>query len=420
MVTLDEASGTRSLTQLYVDLDLNVNLRREAGRGSDDRTFRASQMLRTSKSYVLLGDSGAGKTTTAKKLALDVLAGRTDRQRLPIVLRLRELGMQSRLVDALLGITGLVVEAKSSGPEQVRKIEITAVAHFLGTSRATVLLDGLDELSPSRQGPLIEELQKLTRTTRGAQFILTSRGAGFRYALDGFTILELAELDDDQVRQVALRRLPDRADAFLQELAKNTYFGTRIRPLTLVHLCEIYRRRGRLPDTPRSVYELIVRLLLEDWDASKPVQRISRYGRFEVNRKAEFLESVAFHLTMKGVRGRFSHSGLREVYLEICSDFELPRSQVQQVAREIESHTGLIFESGRGFFEFFHLSVQEYLTANYVVKGSSASCSYLSFNWPVPRTRSPLLTDPYSTRSPTRAPEHAAIGFPRSFTPQRS
>lgn len=55
-------------------------------------------------------------------------------------------------------------------------------------------------------------------------------------------------------------------------------------------------------------------------------------------------------------------------YLDICDRFRLPRDEAQDVAGEIESHTGLVIQSGAAHYEFSHLSLQEFLCAEYLVK----------------------------------------------------
>lgn len=65
---------------------------------------------------------------------------------------------------------------------------------------------------------------------------------------------------------------------------------------------------------------------------------------------------------------RFTHEELVEVYGTLYKRFNLPAGQAEQVAREIETHTGIIVEVGAKGFEFFHLSLQEYLAADYVAR----------------------------------------------------
>jgi hypothetical protein len=49
-------------------------------------------------------------------------------------------------------------------------------------------------------------------------------------------------------------------------------------------------------------------------------------------------------------------------------DHNLPAKEIKKVVEEIESHTGLIVSSGFDHYEFAHLSLQEFLAADHIVR----------------------------------------------------
>lgn len=67
----------------------------------------------------------------------------------------------------------------------------------------------------------------------------------------------------------------------------------------------------------------------------------------------------------------FDESHLVDIYKGLCSAYGLPRDEAIEVARELESHTGIILNSSFQCFEFSHLSLQEYLAADYIVREAS-------------------------------------------------
>lgn len=123
-----------------------------------------------------------------------------------------------------------------------------------------------------------------------------------------------------------------------------------------------------IPDKPKSIYDKIVSLLLEDWSIQNSVIRVSRYGSFGTDRKKEFLSTLAYHLIILYNQFWFNKEILREIYKTISTDFNLPINQGEKVIKEIESHNGLIIQSGINRYEFAHKSIAEYLVANYLVK----------------------------------------------------
>jgi hypothetical protein len=141
-----------------------------------------------------------------------------------------------------------------------------------------------------------------------------------------------------------------------------------IRPLTIAHLCAIYERAGRIPDKPKTVYRKIVNLLLEEWDEQRSVKRQSSYANFEVDRKFEFLTNLAYVLTTSARGAVFRKKDLINAYEKIHENFGLPLGEAAKVANELESHTGLFIQAGYELFEFSHKSLQEYLTAEFIVR----------------------------------------------------
>ena len=108
-------------------------------------------------------------------------------------------------------------------------------------------------------------------------------------------------------------------------------------------------------------------LLLEDWDQQRSVQRLSAYSDFEVDRKTDFLADLAHSLTTSNKTSTFTREDLLESYIEISENYALPRAEAHSVVNELETHTGLIVQSGADLYEFSHKSLQEYLTAVFIV-----------------------------------------------------
>jgi hypothetical protein len=200
--------------------------------------------------------------------------------------------------------------------------------------------------------------------------VITCRTGEFNYRVPKSVAFEIAPLKREQIEEFALKWLDNQvmASKFISEIYRSPFSDTAIRPLSLAHLCAIYEPIGKIPEKPKTVYRKIVTLLLEEWDEQRGIIRLSRYAGFEVDRKLEFLCSVAFYLTTTKGSSVFSRRDFLDCYRDICVFLGLPRDQGNTVAIEIESHTGLFLQSGYDKFEFAHKSIQEYLTAEYIVR----------------------------------------------------
>jgi hypothetical protein len=385
-VSFSGIKKAKSTIDIFVELDLYVyprRLRIEENEQIQSIPLREIFEQSDRRHFVILGQPGAGKTTSMKRLCQLLLYDeefQRERFAFPILIKFRDLNNveiesdSSLLVDELFRILGLRVELSEefmldrSERKSVReKIAIT----FLEELKVLLILDGFDELVKDKSRDLaISEIGTLATQLEQCTMVITSRSGDFRFRPNNTDEYEICPLNKEQVSTFVSKWLNDKKEAshFLAKIYKSPFADAAIRPLTLAHLCAIYERIKDIPQKPKTVYKKIVNLLLEEWDQERSVKRESKYANFEVDRKYEFLCQLAYVLT-EGLRATvFSTRDLLFVYKQIHAEYGLKAGEARQVVSEIESHNGLFLQSGYEQFEFAHKSLQEFLTAEYVVK----------------------------------------------------
>lgn len=390
----------KSISQIYVDLDTYLTpLRQHIDKSEQSNLMPLLRAIEESDSHiVILGQVGAGKTTSAKRLCAPFFlgTGNTGGQAFPILLRFREFGEtpKSRAWPILSALSEAIplrfslkgMPKKDKGEETEREKEEEEAFRYevqrdlycgaLDELRPLIILDGFDEL-PDRKlrEAAVKEFRYLCSKLTKARIVLTSRVGDFVYEIERTDTFQIAPLSLEQINLFARKWLIQKrkVDHFLSELQSSPYAGTAMKPLTLAHLCAIYERIGSIPEKPITVYKKIVNLLLEEWDEQNSVKRRSAYARFSPDRKFDFLCNLSFQLTSKSDKSAFSAHELAEAYGNVCGAFGLPPHDATKVARELETHTGLFIESGFKTYEFAHKSLQEYLCAEYIVKLPSLS-----------------------------------------------
>ena len=350
---------------------------------------------------VLLGQPGAGKTTSMKYLSNKLLTDEfffEDQLNFPIVIRLKEiekLNPFKSVIFELYNLLGLIIEVTTRiKPQKIRivgeaipeiqtetkedisknfytyqKLIETIVSEVLDDFKVLLILDGFDEVRKELRGQILHEIQQLAYRLNHSKIILTSRIGDFNQRIQNTSEFELCSLDNNQIKSFANKWLtPEHANDFLNQLIDSPFYDTSVRPLTIAHLCAIYQRETRIPKKPKTVYRKVVNLLLEEWDLQKSVIRVSKYNDFEADRKFDFLTNIAFELASKFNNVVFSKDQFEKIYTQICGNFGLPKYESKRVAEELESFTGLFLMSGYNHYEFAHKSIQEYLTAEFIVK----------------------------------------------------
>lgn len=373
-----------------------------------ENVIEECQILQNGQSTLLLGDPGCGKTTTLKRLTHQLILGDSDqstRHAIPLVLRFKELAQNSSIIEELANRLGLPVEWRGKqmrdqdslpagnywiGQELARDV----LSDFFAQNRSIIILDGLDEYQ-GRLPELIKEMNWLQRNSNQSQVIVSCRSGAEYEGLENFVHLEVKPLTAKQVDQIALHLSVD-PTRFRRALSKIPYIDIIDRPLHLVQLLIIFKSSGTLPDYRVDTYRLILELMLRVWDEDKSVQRYSKYSKFSANRKAQFLAALAYYLTFDLQTLSFDTRQLQSIYLNIRSRFDLPLDEERQVIREVESHTGLVISTTFDRYEFSHLSLQEFLAAEYISRnvGAVSPARYISVAPEASALAVTLVSDP--------------------------
>ena len=398
------------ITSRYVHLDLLLEPRREhINELQLSRKCPLKEIIIANKSNtVILGQPGSGKTTSIKYIVNSILRDPeflSNIYTLPIVIRLRELNksnsvlnesQEGGILERLSLIFGLnfnteyilrkeikkinnedkeiTISSKKEDDDNLRKfLKTKIIPYILDDRKILLILDGFDEIIDENIKYLVvSEIQELTKCLNNVNFILTSRSADYKLLLENTDVYEISELNDSQIKEFSDKWFEDDnlSEKFLSELyAKTPYKDFYTRPLLLTQLALIYSRTNEIPDKPKMIYQRIVELVLKDWNEQQGIKRKTKYSTFTVERKREFLSNMSFNLTIKHNSRVFSKNELSVVYREINPKFkELPKHEVEDVINEIETHNGLIVQSGYDSFEFSHLTIQEYFVADYVVR----------------------------------------------------
>jgi len=382
------------IDETTIELSMDTHARNFRGQGSGAPIRTETDVLTDQYHYLILGEPGAGKTTTLRRLTRTILLeppiGPTDKTQYPIVLPLRDLNAGATLFEKVADRIGLdyrTVELKKreqTGVDQYgrpiyeeityhetrigRTIIDRAIPEILNRTRALLLLDGIDELSSGQRDSVLRSIRELAPQLRSARIVASSRTGDYNFNLPGFRVAELQPLDDEQIRTIAEKWLSDDPDDFLQQLERLTYFDVADRPLLLTHLLLIYKHDQTLPRKPSLVYNRLTRLLLEEWDRARGIRRTTQYSGFDADRKREFLGAMAYNLTYHHDKKVFTEDDLIQAYNQERDVFGLPANEARRVAREIQTHNGIIVEGADDTYEFSHLTLQEFLCAEHLVR----------------------------------------------------
>lgn len=290
-------------------------------------------------------------------------------------------------------------------------------------SNVLLLVDGLDEgSSQTHRQEAFDRIIAFVLSTESAIFC-TSRPRGFGQVgvPETWDTAVIAAMSDDQVKELATRwfsiselkekREEDqdiitkqadiRAIQFLRSVKEHRRTGDLVRnPLLCQALVELYRFAHRLPEARMTIYEKIIDLLLSQHPAARAhaaygVTPATLLGMKDQDLR-ELLIRIAIDLqttTAPGLENAARCEMIASEFLEDDTDgLGLRKPEARQLAQDaieqLISQYGLLVERGPGDIGFVHLSIQEYLAAEWHTRREEvAQLDWLEEVWLEPEWR---------------------------------
>ena len=369
----DDGHAYASLSEQYVQLA-------EQRVASPGTRVRLESLLQTASRgegaaprWTVQGDPGAGKTTLLRHVARDWAAlglgrlegGRLGRCEVPIFASLARID----------GLTPQEVAAAEHQALSARDPDVTeALEWALEAGVALVLLDGLDEIEPTRKGAVVAHVAGFAGRFVDCPVVLTSRRFGYRRPHTCFEELRLLGLGRterarllgawlDRARVVEVLAEIDRS-ASLQDLAGN--------PFALTLLAAVARDGHDLPVRRTALYTRVVERLVAGelvrwthWRGQEPPPgRAALGGQSAVVR--EVLGELCLRVLQDEAAGPAWSGEVLAGYLQAIPGVETLRRVLPPGAdllTAIAATTGFLHRPTSGAWAFVHRSLVEYLAA---------------------------------------------------------
>jgi energy-coupling factor transporter ATP-binding protein EcfA2 len=348
----------------------------------------------------ILAVPGAGKSTLLKRLAVaysdpnrrtiasDELP---DRDWLPLFFRCRELREKARapfleLLNVLAGRALIGEDAPSFRAYLEAKLQVGDVL---------LLVDGLDEISDvGDRAAFVRNLRTFLAVYPNVNLVVSSRRVGFRHVASLLAsvcmLADVADFDATDINNLTVswhrEVLGDRPEILFdaKRLASTICENRRIKqlaanPLLLTTLLLVKRWVGQLPTRRSVLYGKAVEVLLMTWN-------VEGHEPIEQEEALPQLCYLAFAMMSRGIQ-KISRLQLNQFLThareDLIAELGFARIGVSDFIERIESRSSLLMMTGHDvvngtlmeFYEFRHLTFQEYLTARAVTEGWHAGRS---------------------------------------------
>jgi hypothetical protein len=377
--------------QLEMEYVVVTGERWRPGPESEDEGLALGDALRDSRSAVVIGGPGVGKSTLSRYLARVCALGADEMEtRLgwgeeltPVLLPLA-LFAEARRERPFLSLRGFLDERLvERGGEALR----AAVADAFADGTMMILLDGVDEVPDTRdRGLLVQAVEEFIADHDSSRVLVTSRPYGYVRLRGDLPHYTLPNFSHDQVEEFIRKwqwayerkqhpRVPDEAkaeaeaEALLAEIRRNPRVEEiAANPLMLVIVSLIRYERARLPDERVQLYHKAVNTLMDTWN-----QWRSRLGRevggttLPVDRLVRVWGAVAEWTRRERNTGVFHRAELKRRLVEVLRTQEYddgdPEATAESYLRAAAQRAGILEERGTDVFAFWHPTFEEFLAA---------------------------------------------------------
>ena len=381
-----------------------------AGRQPESEVVPLSQLLTTSKRLAIVGGAGCGKSTLLAYLAVALSeAAQQEEAALPFDLPTVR-GLPVPLIVPLRYYRDYLNLCDQSPQERLKHARARTLAGFIPWylqrrspalelsqdffdrlllgGGCLLMLDGLDEVvSRDERGQVRQEVEHLVNAVYpGNQVLVTAREAGYREEAvfgDDFTRLDVRGLDDEQigalVRNWCQQLYPGEEDAQAEVLmeAIREINSLRVRedlpplvstPLMTTMVVSVKWGETELPRERAKLYEAGVRVILQAQyvpeegtrDAARK-EMVEWGGAWDTQRDWLSLLALAMHA------GGRDGSAVRETRLRQILSPHVDPAALDRFVQAVRYRGGLLEERGE-FFQFVHLTFQEFLAARLLAK----------------------------------------------------
>ncbi|MEO0826526.1 MAG: hypothetical protein AAFY67_12825 [Cyanobacteria bacterium J06642_9] len=252
--------------------------------------------------------------------------------------------------------------------------------------------------------PAIEAIQDFVTRYDKNRFITSCRTAAHRSDFRGFTNFELADFDDEQIEafihnwfqspldqesntaQRCWEQLNDGRNRAAKELAQT--------PLLLTFLCLVYNRTQKFFDKRATLYRKALDILLEEWAADKRLEMGDIYDGLNTELEKVLLADIAYHGFVNDQLFFTRQELIDQINTFIEDTADKPTLPGKDILDAIAEQQGIFVERAEDVYSFSHLTLQEYLTAQYISQDSQLAADIVEAHLVEDRWREVFLLIP--------------------------
>ena len=326
------------------------------------------------KQYLMvLGGPGAGKSTFLRKMGLEALKGISLKngyvhECIPVLIELKNFASNEIAIEQAIAQEFRICGIPS--PEIV-------TTKLLEAGSLLILLDGLDEVPTKQMTQAIQQIQNFVDQYDKNRFVASCRLAAYRNNFYRFSDVAMADFDHEQVKQFIHRWFQSEEDLKLNTaqrcwnlLQQPEYIATKElahTPLLLTLLCLVFDDSQTFPKNRAVLYGEALDVLLKKWASERRIQRDPIYQDLSIALEEMMLADIAFTHFEANRLFFTKREVVDQIRTFLAENLNAPKHlDGEAVLEAIAIQQGILVERAQEVYSFSHLTLQEYLAAQYI------------------------------------------------------
>jgi predicted NACHT family NTPase len=354
-------------------------------------TIPILDVVKNYQRLVIFGKPGSGKTIFLQHLALLCIEGKFKADYLPIFIPIKYFLLQAKQREdfSLLNYLKQYTQLAGILPETIDTLVVKG--------KILILLDGLEEIAFENSQLILAHLQQFTDFYHQCSIIITCRLGFPLNILRNFTYVELADLEKNQVQELAKKwfvaenpksekeGLTNYAQFWeqLQRPGNNLVEELSKTPILLSLLCSVFEQKARFPTKLSKLYQEALEILIKAEDnlfltlKQDQVINLSLEDKIlllSYIAKEGFVQEKLFYEQQELINIIINNlPSLRSLNSPDNRNININNSRekilnAEKILQIFERENGLLIERAKGIYSFSHLTFQEYLTAKNIVE----------------------------------------------------
>ena len=311
---------------------------------------------------LVVGHAGSGKSMFMRWLTIMLATDILSHKKIPVYVELRNLSITSLRENEILEIIFSSISSHRT------KSDLDQFKLGFEYGQFIILLDGIDEVSPSVRDSFLLKLQNLLLDYPKASIICSTRPDIQVESITKFSVLRLNCMKTSQIIQVISKARFDseKKQAFINKIRVGSFRKQEdilSNPLIALIMLIAFDDSNDIPEKATLFYAQIYIALFYKHDASKGVYKRDRFTTLNEARFSKGFEWFSF-LSYAISRFRFDESALYKL-IETSLKKAKVYAKVENYIKDCKQSLSLLQDDGLDTI-FVHRSFQEYFTAKYL------------------------------------------------------